>query len=330
MASIKLQFPTKSQTNREYTNFYQGIGGRRVQRTKGSNSPTWLFTFMQGQVERLRLAGKNRTAETYAATLRSFRRFRQGEDVRLEQVTPVLMEAYEGYLRASGLTPNSTSFYVRILRAVYNRAVEQGLVEDCKPFKHVYTGVDKTVKRALPFELLKEIKALDLRKHPALAFARDMFMLSFYLRGMSFIDMAFLRKSDLRSGYITYRRRKTGQQLIIAWTEEMQDILNHYPINPTKYLLPIITGDDINYRNVGYNINYNLKRVAAMVGITVPLTMYVARHSWASAARELNIPISVISEGMGHDNEATTRIYLASIDTRVVDHANQLILDAFR
>lgn len=330
MASIKLQFPTTSQTNREHTNFYQGISGRKVWQTKGSNSPTWLFTFMQAQVERLRLAGKNRTAETYAATLRSFRRFRKGEDVRLEQMTPELMEAYEGYLRASGLTPNSTSFYARILRAVYNRAVEQGLVEDCKPFKHVYTGVDKTVKRALPFELLKEIKALDLREHPALTFARDMFMLSFYLRGMSFIDMAFLRKSDLRSGYITYRRRKTGQQLIIAWTEEMQDILNRYPSNPTEYLLPIITGDEINYRNVGYNINYNLKRVAAMVGITVPLTMYVARHSWASAARELNIPISVISEGMGHDNEATTRIYLASIDTRVVDYANQLILDAFR
>lgn len=330
MASIKLQFPTTSQTNRESTNFYQGINGRKVWQTKGSNSPTWLFTFMQAQVERLRLAGKNRTAETYAATLRSFRRFRKGEDVRLEQMTPELMETYEGYLRASGLTPNSTSFYARILRAVYNRAVEQGLVEDCKPFKHVYTGVDKTVKRALPFELLKEIKALDLREHPALAFARDMFMLSFYLRGMSFIDMAFLRKSDLRNGYITYRRRKTGQQLIIAWTEEMQGILNRYPSNPTEYLLPIITGDDVNYRNVGYNINYNLKRVAALVGITVPLTMYVARHSWASAARELNIPISVISEGMGHDNEATTRIYLASIDTRVVDYANQLILDAFR
>lgn len=318
MASIKLQFPTTSQANSEGSFFDNDIHCR--------GKTLWLFTFMQAQVERLRLAGKNRTAETYAATLRSFRRFRQGEDVRLEQVTPELMEAYECYLRASGLTPNSTSFYARILRAVYNRAVEQGLVEDCKPFKHVYTGVDKTVKRALPFELLKEIKALDLRERPTLAFARDMFMLSFYLRGMSFIDMAFLRKSDLRSGYITYRRRKTGQQLIIAWTEDMQDILNRYPSNPTEYLLPIITGDAINYRNVGYNINHNLKRVAAMIGISVPLTMYVARHSWASAARQLGIPISVISEGMGHDNEATTRIYLASIDTRVVDRANQLIL----
>lgn len=297
-----------------------------------SRSQSWLFPFMQAQVERLRLAGKNRTAETYAATLRSFRRFRQDEDLPLTQFSSELMEAYEAYLRASGLTPNTTSFYSRILRAVYNRAVEQGLVEDCKPFKRVYTGVDKTAKRALPLALIRQIKTLDLHSIPTLEFARDMFMMSFYLRGMSFIDMAYLRKSDLKNGCITYRRRKTGQQLIIAWTYEMQQILNRHPFNPTHYLLPIITDPDINdrraYRNVGYNINYSLKRIAAMVGITVPLTMYVARHSWASAAREMGVPISVISEGMGHDSEATTRIYLASLDTHVVDRANQLILAA--
>ena len=295
-------------------------------------SQTSLFNFMQTQVTRLRITGKNRTAETYTATLRSFRRFRHDQDIMLDWISSDTVEAYEAFLKSSGLAPNSSSFYIRILRAVYNRAVEQGLINDRMPFKHSYTGVDKTVKRALPFQLVKQIKSLDLHRYPTLEFARDMFMMSFYLRGMSFIDMAYLRKSDLKNGCITYRRRKTGQQLIIAWTEEMQDIINRYPYNPTEYLLPIIMSNDINdhyaYRNVGYNINHNLKSIAAMVGITVPLTMYVARHSWASAAREMGIPISVISEGMGHDSEATTRIYLASLDTHVVDRANQLILSA--
>lgn len=99
---------------------------------------------------------------------------------------------------------------------------------------------------------------------PALDFARDMFMMSFYLRGMSFIDMAFLRKTDLKNGYITYRRRKTGQQLIIEWTKEMQMILDKYTENKSDYLLPVIRNPDINerctYRNIGYNINHNLKR----------------------------------------------------------------------
>lgn len=112
----------------------------------------------------------------------------------------------------------------------------------------------------------------------------------------------------------------------------MQSILDKYPDNPTQYLLPIIRTEGINercaYRNIGYNINRNLKKIAAIAGINMPLTMYVARHSWASAAKAMGIPLSVISEGLGHDSEATTRIYLASLDTSVVDKANSLILSS--
>lgn len=126
----------------------------------------------------------------------------------------------------------------RILRAVYNRAVEQDAIEHRNPFKHVYTGIDKTVKRALSLITIKKIKALDLTLSPKLDYARDMFMLSFYLRGMSFIDMAYLRKSDLRNGYIIYRRRKTGQQLSIKWTDEMQIIVDKYPENQERLFAP--------------------------------------------------------------------------------------------
>lgn len=149
---------------------------------------------------------------------------------------------------------------------------------------------------------------------------------------MSFIDMAFLKKTDLKNGHVTYRRRKTGQQLTIEWTKEMQVILDKYPENASDYLLPIIrnpgTNEKCTYRNMGYTINHNLKAIAAIVGITIPLTLYVARHSWASAAKAKCIPLSVISEGMGHDSEATTQIYLASLDTSVVDHANSLIISS--
>lgn len=175
---------------------------------------------------------------------------------------------------------------------------------------------------------------LDLSKNPQLEFARNMFMMSFYLRGMSFIDMAFLRKSDLKSGYITYRRRKTGQRLIIKWTAEMQAILAKYPENKSDYLLPIIKAPDTNersvYRNVSYSINQRLKTIAEILSINMPLTMYVARHSWVSAAKAKGIPVSVISEGMGHDSESTTQIYLASLDASVVDSANSIILDALK
>lgn len=289
-----------------------------------------LFNFMESTIAKLKQNGKTRTSETYRSTLNSFKKFRQQEDIMLDRITSETMESYEAWLKSRGVTPNTISFYTRILRAVYNRAVEDDIIENRNPFRHVYTGVDKTVKRALPLAVIKKIKALDLSLTPALDYARDMFMMSFYLRGMSFIDMAYLKKTDLKNGHVTYRRRKTGQQLIIGWTKEMQQILDKYPENRSGYLLPIIrnpgTNERSTYRNMSYNINHNLKRIAAMAGIAIPLTLYVARHSWASAARSKGIPLSVISEGMGHDNESTTRIYLASLDTSVVDRANSLIL----
>ncbi|MBD5402801.1 site-specific integrase [bacterium] len=293
-----------------------------------------LFNFMEKLILRHKQNGKIRTSETYASTLKSFRKFRNDEDIMLDCITSEIMEEYEAWLKGNGLIPNSISFYTRVLRAVYNRAVEEGIIDNRYPFRKVYTGVDKTVKRALPLPIIKKIIRLELSMAPALDLARDMFLLSFYLRGMSFIDMAFLKKSDLRNGSVTYRRRKTGQQLIIAWEPEMQMILDKYPENDTDYLLPIITKPVNNerntYRNKGYNINHNLKKIAAMVGVNVPITLYAARHSWASVAKAKGIPLGVISEGMGHDSEYTTRIYLAGLDTSVVDKANAIILESLR
>lgn len=289
-----------------------------------------LFNFMGSIILLLKQQGRIRTSETYTTALSSFKKFRANEDIMLDWLDSNIMQSYETWLKKSGKLPNTISFYTRILRAVYNRAVDNEVIENRHPFRHVYTGIDKTVKRALPLQTIKKIKYMDLSRSPALDYARDMFIMSFMLRGMSFVDMAFLRKSDLVDGRIIYRRRKTGQLLIIKWTKDMQKILDKYPENNSDYLLPVIKTRNINercaYRNAGYNINHNLKSVARRIGIKIPLTLYMARHSWASAARSKGIPLSVISEGMGHDSESTTLIYLASLDTSVVDKANSLIL----
>ena len=285
---------------------------------------------MEKLIVKLKKNGKVRTSETYQSALNSFKRFRKEEDIMLDCINSEIIEEYEAWLKHNGLIPNSISFYTRILRAVYNRAVENEIIENRYPFRQVYTGVDKTIKRALPLSIIKAIIGLELSMTPAIDFARDMFLMSFYLRGMSFIDMAFLKKSDLQNGSVTYRRRKTGQQLIIGWEPEMQKILDKYPENQTDYLLPIITNPVTNermtYRNKCYNINRNLKKIAKMVGIEVPITLYVARHSWASAAKSKGIPVSIISEGMGHNSETTTQIYLSSLDASVIDRANNIIL----
>lgn len=298
-------------------------------RNTKDSSPS-LFSILNQSITRLKANGKLRTAETYTAALRSFKAFNSDIDIPLSQLSAETIERYQAWHLKRGNTLNTVSFYMRILRAAYNRAVEAGTISDRRPFSHVYTGVDKTIKRALPLSAIRKIRDLDLTSSPTAAHARDIFMLSFYLRGMSFIDMAYLRKGDLRKGHITYRRRKTGQPLSIAWTSEMQAILDKYPPNPTCYLLPIIRTVGVNerwaYLNAGYNINHHLKKIGTRLNLPLTLTLYVARHSWATAAQTKGIPISTISEGLGHDREATTRIYLASLSTTAVDRANAIIL----
>ena len=290
-----------------------------------------LFSFMQGVIEQLKRLNRIRTSETYSVTLASFMKFRDGQDILLCEIDSDAMMLYEAWLKANSNCPNTISFYMRILRAVYNRAVEKDLIEQKFPFKHVYTGIDKTVKRAVPLKTIKRIKELDLTTKSHLDYARDMFLFSFYTRGMSFVDMAYLKKSDLKNGILTYRRRKTGQQLTVKWEKCMGDIVAKYEGHfATQYLLPITTDlradERIQYKNALCRVNIALKGIARLVGLALPLSMYCARHAWASIAKSKNIPLAVISEGMGHDSEETTRIYLASLDTSVVDKANSLIL----
>lgn len=286
--------------------------------------------FARNLVEQLKERGKLRTSETYASSVNSFMRFREGKDIALRRIDSDLMMAYENYLETNNVCLNSISFYMRNLRAIYNRAVEKGLTIQRFPFKYVYTGIDKTAKRAVPLKIIRRIRSLDLSRFPELEYARDLFMFSFYTRGMSFVDMAFLKKKDLQNGILSYRRHKTNQQLFIKWEEPMQEVVDKYATIHTPYLLPIIKecGKDARrqYLTEVHRVNRGLRKIGQEIGLDIPLTTYVARHGWASIAKSKNVPLAVISEAMGHDSECTTRIYLASLDTAVVDRANRLIL----
>ncbi|MFI3240760.1 MAG: site-specific integrase [Bacteroidales bacterium] len=302
-----------------------------IQRFLSGATNISLFNFIHKLIDELRIEHKTRTIETYTTALNSFKRFRGGSDILLSDLDTYIIIEYERYLKERNISMNTISFYMRALRAIYNRAIEQELISNPRTiFKRVYTGIDKTTKRAISLQKIKEIQNIDISDNAKMSFARDLFIFSFYTRGMSFIDMAYLRKDNIKNGIITYRRRKTGQVLHIKWEKCMQDIIMRYPHNETEYILPIITKTGVNerklYQYILSQVNAQLKALATLVSLNIPLTMYVARHSWASIARSKNIPISVISEGMGHNSEKTTQIYLASLDKTVVDKANSVIL----
>lgn len=278
----------------------------------------------------LRANGADRRAENYLAALRRLSAFLKEDDVSFDAFNADLIEKFENELKNESLIPNTTSFYMRNLRAVYNHAVEDRMTAQAYPFRHVFTGVAKTAKRAIPLSALRGIKELPLASEPLLEMARDIFLMSFLTRGMSIVDLAHLRKDNLKEGYLCYRRQKTGQVLTIRWEKQMQEIVDKYSVPDSPYLLPIINcgckDTRRRYRSQAALINRRLKIIGSRIGLSSPLTLYVARHSWASAAFANNIPISVISEGMGHDSEKTTRIYLASLDTSAVDTANNKLI----
>ncbi|MCM1033962.1 MAG: site-specific integrase [Odoribacter sp.] len=280
-------------------------------------------------VSGLRQAGKSNAAGHYTAALSSFMRFSKG-DVPFDDFDVELLCRYQYYLDSRGLCRNTTSYYMRNLRAIFNRAVDNGLTLQNYPFRRVYTGIAQTRHRSVPVNMIKALRDLDLSTEPPFELARDMFLFSFYTRGMSVIDMAFLKKSDLKNGMLTYRRKKTGRELTIKWEAPMQAIVRRHITAGSDFLLPLIKNNEIDYRrqymSAAHLINRYLKKLGIRLGISIPLTLYCARHSWASIALDNDVPVSVISSGMGHDSEKTTRIYLASLDSSRIDIANNSII----
>lgn len=290
----------------------------------------FLFTYMKEIIDRLRESGQIATANNYYYALNSFKQFQCCKDLTISSIDGTILEEYQSYLKRKGLMRNSISFYMRILRAVYNRAVRQGFTTDRHPFENVFTGMEKTRKRAISSSEIKRISHLDLADYPTLDFTRDVFVFLFLCRGMSFIDAAFLKKSNIINGIIVYRRHKTGQQLYIKIVDQIKSLLAKYAPSDSPFLLPIITNslqdEHKQYRTALRMINKSLKTIGKMAGINTLLTTYVSRHSWATIAKTKNIPLPVISDALGHESLLTTQIYLDSIGASAIDRANEIVI----
>jgi site-specific recombinase XerD len=287
----------------------------------------YLFPFIEYIVKDLTNNNRQKTASICMTAKKSFERFLCGQDILLDNIDNDLMRKYENWLKNANIMKNTVSCYMRALRSVYNQAVKRGLTMQKNPFANIFTRIDKTIKRAVNEDIVIKLKNMDLSAHNKLAFARDLFMFSFYMRGMSFVDMANLRKSNAKNGYIVYTRSKTKQTLIVKIEDCMQEIITRYGQHTIDdYLLPIYTTQNRDNTSQLRNHNKRLKRISEMLKPDKPLSSYVSRHTWATLALRKGIPIKVISESLGHENEITTQIYLASLEQSVIDKANASII----
>ena len=288
--------------------------------------------FAETLIGQKREEGHLSLAIKYQSSLNSLNRFLECRLLTFDDIDASQMLSYESYLKKQGLCSNTTSFYMRNLRAIYNQAVKQGLTPQNHPFSTVYTGIAKTVKRAVNAKEFQQIKSVTLPPNSFAALSRDIFLFSFYTCGMSLIDIANLKKTDLQGEYLIYCRQKTGQQIRIHWEPCMQELVNKYHKDDSPYLFSLIACPGIDeerqYQNRIHLINHHLKKLGEELGLSSKLTSYVARHSWASIAKSQNVPVAAISEAMGHTSERTTRIYLKWFDNTLVDNANQKVLSA--
>jgi len=280
-------------------------------------------------VSQLQRDGRYRTARAYGSVLRSVLGFFNEEDLPMRLLSGEFLRRYEEYMLLKGLRMNTVSFYMRNLRAIYNKGVQLGKVNPVSEnlFAKVYTGIHITPKRSAREEDIAKVVGwlANQAENPILPEARPLifssyyFLFCFYARGMSYVDMAYLKKTDIREGRICYRRRKTGQLLELKLTPEIKSILSFFNkyVRDSIYLFPVVCRDgreQLPYESGLRLQNQRLKKLSEKIGLSTSLTTHVARHTWATIAKKENIPISVISESLGHRSEKTTSIYLGSFD----------------
>ena len=294
------------------------------------------FTLFMKQVAvDLQQSGNLGTAHVYRSTLNAILTFQGSDRLSFREITPEWLKHFEGSLRARGCSWNTVSTY----RAVYNRAVDLRKASYVPHlFRSVYTGTRADRRRALDMEDMKKVFARLLQSDaitPAMKGAQELFILMFLLRGLPFVDLAYLRKSDLRGNVISYRRRKTGRPLSVTLTTEAMFLLQKYMNREEQspYLFPILHSDEGSpkayreYQLALRNFNYQLELLGKALGLKDRLSSYTARHTWATTAYYCEIHPGIISEAMGHSSITVTETYLKPFRNKKIDEANMQVLD---
>ena len=295
-----------------------------------------FFQLAEERILHFKKLGKKKTASNYTCALRHFKQFREEEDIAVEDLSVGLMKDFQAHLINVGLGMNTISLYNRQLRAIYNYALDEEIVLiDRRPFRKSFTGQEKTRKRAVSHEKIRKLTHFSLVGKNKLEFARDLFLFSIYMQGMPFVDIAYLKKEQVKNDFISYKRKKTNRHLTVKLHEKAKAIIHKYKVNDPDcpYLFPILYNPQrkvsVEYSSALRTHNNRLRQISELMGFDELLTSYVARHTCASQARQCGVHDTVISEAMGHNNLETTTIYLTSLDTGLIASANFQVIASF-
>lgn len=294
--------------------------------------------FFEEIISEMERSGRIGNAKAYTETFKSLFKYAR-DSLTFSQITPEFLEKYEVWLRENGNKEGGIAFKMRELRAIYNKAINRGIVgQEYYPFKKYKISKLKAKQRkiALSIEDFKRIKNFNVCNYPELIEAYNYFMFSFYANGMNFIDMAKLKWSDIRNGRIYYQRSKTKGKFSILVNSELKSILEYYQgVNRSSdYIFPILLKNDLTPKQIAYRkhkvlsrYNRKLRSIAKLVGISTDITSYVARHSFATILKHKGTSIEKISELMGHADVQITMTYLKEFEQDDLDKETAKLLD---
>lgn len=298
----------------------------------------YFFVFTEEIIKDLIKAKRIGSATSYRTTLNSFKAFLNEKDILLIKIDHKFLTDYQTDCLSKGMKINAIGVYLRTLRAIINRAIDEDILLHTKyPFRKFSIKSEKTEKRAITKKQLKKVFDLKLKKGTNYWHSKNYFIFMFNMRGMNFIDVAYLTMKNIQGNRLVYKRIKTGKLYNIKLTKKAQEIINYYTkgkkLNSELYVFPIMTEklDDLEKERERYidkrkSFNQDLKDIARLCEIDVNLTSYVTRHTWASLAKFAGISHAIIGESLGHSDLKTTETYLANFSNDTLDDANDLVV----
>lgn len=280
----------------------------------------------------------NRTgnAIVYQTAVNRLLSFYGRDDLGFQEIDYSLLDDFAHHLSMNGLKQNSISNYFRSIRAIYNKAIKAKIIERSNyPFAEISIRSEKTTKRAISKDDITKLMRLKLETNSTAERSLKHFLLSFYLRGMSFTDLAYLKQSNIIDGRVVYKRRKTHKDYSIKLFPEAQVLFEQLYVDGSKYLLPILPNDALEdsiatkkiIRQFIKTTNKYLKRLSEIAEIGSPVTTYTSRHSFGTIAKRLGYSNELIAESLGHEyGNKITNIYLDTFDTEVIDSMHQCVI----
>ncbi len=292
-----------------------------------SNKSILFFEYAKQLIDEMEEAKRFGNARAYRSAMGALKKFNKKENLRFEEISYNYLKRFETSHFKKGNSVNGLSMYMRTIRAIYNKAIHQGIVSaDYYPFKKYKIKSQPTAKRAISKDKIKRILDLELESDNPLFHARNYFLCSYLMNGISFIDMAYLKVGSIVDGRIQYSRQKTARPYDIKVTKQLVSILNYYLEGKSKdnFIFPIIRRENIKdqFHDVQWErkrYNKRLREIAILCEIEERLTSYVSRHSMATNLILDDVPINALSKMLGHSKLQTTEIYIKNLPTHIMD-----------